>query len=175
MATHTAYNKSGPAVVTVCDAGGNPITPAKFYNRTLTFTNGVASTTVPASVAGDNFRLSVDYKSLAPIPLSELFSVSVGAPSKFVLMRHATDDEKLEVFQTDSQGNRIISFTGDKIMKLTYPTSMVAHKPAGIDSEGNILVGFNSAGIGTIVFGVDLKSGTYTVQHGGLTGTVIIP
>jgi len=170
--THTAYNKSGPAVIRVCDNTGTPVVPAKFYNRTLSFTNGVATTTVPASLAGANYRLGVDYNSLVPLPLSELFTVAVGAPSKFKLAQTANPVE-LDVWQTDSQDNVITTFTGNKILKITYPATVTP--PAGVDSEGNIVVSFNAAGIGTITFGSNLTSGTYTVQHSGLTGTIVVP
>lgn len=169
--THTSYNKSGPAVITVYTGGG--VATSKFYNRTLTFVNGVASTTIPASLASTiaipNYKLQVSYKLLTQF--SELFTVAVGAPSKFILTG-TTGSANLVVTQTDSQNNPIPTFTGNQIIKLTYP--ITATDPAGIDAEGNIVVNF-TAGVGTVTFGANLTPGTYTVTHGGLTGSLTIP
>jgi hypothetical protein len=165
-ATHTSYSKTGSAVIKLYEDDGVTYT-GKFYNRNLTFVNGVASVTVPASLASPpNYKLEVEYKMLDAV--SEAYSVAVGAPSKFVLTSPAA--LTIEVRQTDAQGNTITTFAGDKILKLTYP---VAATPVGVDAEGSITVNF-AAGVGTITFGA-MPAGTYTVQHNGLTGSIVIP
>jgi hypothetical protein len=157
---HTDYNKTAVATISV---GANT------YIRTVTFVNGVATTTVPAKTAGATEAVNavVNTKTDASAPTVKIVAAEA---SKFVLTG-TTAAATLVVALQDNYENTIATFAGDKVAQITYPAG--ATKPAAADSEGNIVVTF-TAGSGTITFGGNLVAGDYTVTCGGYTGTLTV-
>ncbi len=161
---HTDYNLSGQAKITL--EGPEDL----LYYRTLTFTNGIATTTVPAKVAGDDYNVRVEYDHL-DVTEADLFDIKAGPASKFTLEGDTTA-ATLDVALTDDYKNPIETFESDKLLRLTYPDA--ATKPAGISDEGDLEVSF-TAGEAKITFGADLVPGTYTVTFEEYTGSLTIP
>lgn len=158
---YTKYSETKTATVVV---------GAKNYIRTLTFVNGVATTTVPTTTAGDAQDLTVafDGDTYAATDIN----VDAAAASKFVLA--GTKAAKtLTPTLTDAYGNAIDTFDGSKVIKVTYP-ALADITGSGIDSEGNVVKTFTNGVGAAITFNANLPAGTYTVTDGTYTGTLIL-
>jgi len=161
-AVHTQYNNiSGTAKITIVDGNED-----KFYNRTLTFENGVATATVPATLAFEQGNVLVEYDEREGT--SGDFEVKAGDASKFLL----NDDgaNTLVVTQTDAFDNPIKTFEGEKTLIITYPTAATPIEE--VSGEGEIDVTFDE-GVGEIEFDL-LAPGSYTVTKGDYTGSLTI-
>lgn len=157
---HSQYNKSGLAKITLTKG-----LDTVFFNRTLSFVNGVATTSVPATLANANYNVTVEYGGIIETK-PNLLTIEVGTPNKYVLTK-ATPN--LGIALTDIYGNVVLTFNGDYDLKLTYPAGA---DPKNADAEDVDRITFG-AGLGTIEFNT-LVSGTYSVQGGGYSGTVTI-
>ncbi len=158
---HTTFNKSGVATITV---------GSKTYLRTVTFVNGVATTTVPATKAGASVTVNATFDSKTDASAPNVKVVEAAA-SKFVLT--GTNLAKtLDIELYDDYANKITTFEGDKLVKVTYPATTDI-ETSGIDAEGNAEVTFTS-GKGTITFKNNLLDGDYTVTFEGYTGTLTV-
>lgn len=158
---YNKYNETQTAKVTV---------GTKDYIRTLKFVDGVATTTVPATTAGASVAVKVDWTSI-PGGVASATNVKVveAAASKFVLTG-ATSAATLDIELYDDYGNKITTFAGAKVVKVTYPAAADI-TDSGIDAEGNAVVTF-TAGKGTITFKANLPVGTYKVTFENYTGTL---
>lgn len=158
---YNKYNETKIAIVTV---------GSKAYIRTLNFVNGVATTTVPATTAGAANALKVNWTSIPGGEASaSTIKVKGAAASKFVLTG-ATSAKTLGIELCDDYGNKITTFAGAKVVKVTYPAAADITN-SGIDVEGNAGVTF-TAGKGTITFNANLPVGTYKVTFENYTGTL---
>lgn len=158
---YTKYSETKTATVTV---------GAKDYIRTLTFVNGVATTTVPATTAGA--ALAIDVLIDATTYSATDVKVVTAVASKFVLAG-TTGAATLTPTLTDAYGNTIDTYDGNKVIKVTYPAAADI-TGSGIDAEGNVVKTFTDGVGAAITFGANLPAGTYTVTDGTYTGTLTL-
>ncbi|MFL0194361.1 beta strand repeat-containing protein [Clostridium sp. WILCCON 0269] len=165
---YTAYNGSGVATVTLTPNAGSAIT----YLRNLQFVNGVATTTVPVTVADSTgTAVQVAYDSnTATVATSP--TVTAAAMSKLGISATVAGTTAT-INAEDASGNILSSYTGTKIVKVTYVDSTGAAKAVtGADVDGNVQVTFTS-GVGTVTLGTAVASGDkITASVDGFTGTV---
>lgn len=170
---YNKYNETQTATIELRGATAPNVT--KTYIRTLNFVNGVATATVPATLADDiDVRVSFggsDYDMGADHTSGDI-EVEVAEASKFVLAG-ANTAATLDVTLKDNYGNTITDFAGDKVLNVTHPASADRTGATPIDAEGNVVVNF-TAGEGTITFGANLPDGDYTVTFDGYTGTLTV-
>lgn len=142
------------------------------YLRTVTFVNGVGSATVTAKKAMAEKQYvkagaTINDPVETPIAAQPEIQIVTGAASAFKIDASA---KNLTITTLDAHGNVVKTFTGEKLVKLTYPVGMTDLLPEGIDVDGNLLVQFTE-GTADIEFVDDLVSGTYTVTFGEVTGS----
>jgi hypothetical protein len=161
---HTDYNVTGLAEIKLLQ----PALPAPIevekVNRTITFREGIAQTSIPANKAGENMILRVTFRE---DPVTGAFhdsdipvTVLPGPPSKFIIEARV-GERTMEIKLTDSRDNVIETVTEERLLKFTYPDSFVARPP--LDVEDQIRVTFNR-GRATITFNNNFVRGAYTVK-----------
>jgi hypothetical protein len=155
---HYDYNNTGRAEIQFRSPDG--ITLKERIFRDITFRDGLATTAVPAKVAGDDLRVFVIFSTYPEFEADNRVDILPGSPSRFRI-EATTGQINMSVFLTDSQDNVITSVSEPRILKLTFPESAI--KPPGIDAENKLLVTFVN-GVATFPFGGPLVTGTYTVE-----------
>jgi hypothetical protein len=161
---HTDYNVTGLAEIKLLQ----PALPAPIevekVNRTITFREGIAQTSIPANKAGENMILRVTFRE---DPVTGAFhdsdipvTVLPGPPSKFIIEARV-GERTMEIKLTDSRDNVIETVTEERLLRFTYPDSFVARPP--LDVEDQIRVTFNR-GRATITFNNNFVRGAYTVK-----------
>jgi len=166
---YPSYNGSGVATVKVTPTVG----AVTNYLRNLQFVNGVATATIPATVADSvGTTIKVSYNAIDYTDVTTP-TVAVGAMAKLVVAGLATGTA-VTVNATDSCGNTVATYTGNKIVKVTYVNSTgVAKVVTDADADGNVIVNF-AAGSGSVQVSALVSGDKVTATVDGFTGTVTI-
>lgn len=142
------------------------------YNKAITFVNGVATVTVPATTTNADFDVHVDWAGAThEIGTSSDgdIKVTAGAFTGFTVASGADTDEQVTITAVDADGNTVTSYAGNKLanFKLT-DKDLKPEALSEVDAEGNIVITFTS-GVAT-----DVKLDEGGAGAGDITATDIL-
>ena len=133
----TSYNQSGFATIKL-----DTIT----YNKAVTFVNGVATVTLPATVVNADYDVHVEYDGetyeIGTISDGDI-EVVAGAFDGFVVTAGASSQSQIDITAVDADGNTVASYSGQKLANISLVDKDGKVEALDkVDTDGNILVTF---------------------------------
>lgn len=168
---YTDYNQSGYAKVQL---------DAITYNRAVTFVNGVATVSVPATTVNADYDVHVIYDGATyeiGAPGDGDIKVTNGALAGIKLAKGTTLLQDIVITAVDADGNTVSSYEGTKLVHVTAVTSKTDETAVALDkldADGNIVITFTTGeSANTTINSTDLTAGNViTITVDGLKKTL---